>query len=131
MAKVAPQRSNRLIAGWKHRNAHRPKRLCVRSEGPGAVQHRGKAMLVEQPRQLDAVFSVAGHDAGAGHPPVVALPDADDLARVAAVEVVQRVVAGHARDARNQQWQRRCDGGSLAKHGLGVAAEPVGEDGRF
>ena len=44
---------------------------------------------------------------GAMQPPIVALADADHLAGIAGLEIVERVVARHAGDAGDQQRQRR------------------------
>ena len=72
----------------------------------GAVEHRLKLVLVEQRAQAAVVFGVAGDDAVAGERPVVFLANGDDLARIARAEIVERVVAGDAGHAGDEQGQR-------------------------
>ena len=71
----------------------------------GAIEHGAKTVLLEQPRQAFLVLRVARHDAWPVKAPIVALSNADHLARIALLEVGQRVVARHAGDAGDQQGQ--------------------------
>src|SRR5437667_10070634 len=71
----------------------------------GAIKDRSEAVSAKEFVHAAAVLGIQRKDAFADEPPRLVWPNADDLTRVALLEVVQSVVAGDAGDARNQQGQ--------------------------
>ena len=57
-----------------------------------------------------AVLGAAGENARPVQPHIVGLADAEDLAGVLRLKIVQRIIARHAGDSRNQKRQRRPGG---------------------
>src|SRR5581483_5659240 len=74
------------------------------------VQHTAKAIGAEEIAHSLAILRIERDDTLAGQTPGDARPGADDLSRIALLEVEQGIVAGDAGDAGDEQRQSRSKG---------------------
>src|SRR5262245_40087672 len=73
----------------------------ARLEGAVAdtVEHRAEAESIEQAPQSVGILGILSDDARPAQPPSSHRPNADDLAGIFAMEIMERVVPGNAGDA--------------------------------
>src|SRR5262245_26837009 len=64
-----------------------------------AIEDGGELIAIEKALQRLAILGIANFDPGPREPPIVALADADYLARVSRLQIWQRIVPCHAGDA--------------------------------
>src|SRR5262245_43708841 len=79
----------------------------LQSAVSGAIEDSGELIAIEKVLQRLAIFGIADFDAESREPPIVALADADYLARVSRLQIWQCIVPRHAGDAGYENRKRR------------------------